>query len=105
MTIRPDGPAEPGMLQVDLMADRRSWGILVPRESTKSVWTAPDLWKTPQNGVSHEVFGRRPERAAHTAHTPSRDIEEQKRTNANDTNAVLHEGRLTRLTITVASLR
>lgn len=36
--------------------------------AAKSLWIAPDLWKTPQNSVSHKVLGRRTERAAHTLH-------------------------------------
>ena len=42
-----------GMSQVDRRAGRRSWRLLEARISTIGLWILPDLWKTPQTGVSH----------------------------------------------------
>lgn len=42
-----------GMSQVDRVVDRGSWSLLAVRRPTIGLWILPDLWKTPQTGVSH----------------------------------------------------
>jgi hypothetical protein len=47
-----------GIVQVVPIADRHTWGILRGRQSTKSLWIVPELWKNAQNAFSHKLVGR-----------------------------------------------
>ena len=51
-------------IALPIVVPEASWTLAT---TEKSLWIVPDLWKTPQNGVSHKVLGRRKERAAHNA--------------------------------------
>jgi len=42
-----------GISQVGRVGDRRAWRLLVAPIPTNGLWILPDLWKTPQTGVSH----------------------------------------------------
>ncbi len=42
-----------GISQVGRLVDRGAWRLLAARISTNGLWILPDLWKTPQTGVSH----------------------------------------------------
>ncbi len=42
-----------GMSQVDPLGDRGFWSRRRARNPETGLWILPDLWKTPQTGVSH----------------------------------------------------
>jgi len=67
------GGHRPGVLEVDSLDDRRSWGILNSRANAaraslrrSSLWIVPDLWKThrtrfPQGRWTHRTRPHAPQ--------------------------------------------
>ena len=53
------------MVQVVPIADRHTWGILRGRQSTKSLWIVPELWKNAKRAFSHKLVGRAPHARPH----------------------------------------
>jgi hypothetical protein len=49
-----------GISQVGPVVDRGSWRRLAARNPTIGLWILPDLWKTPQTGVSHRSLDGAP---------------------------------------------